>query len=248
VPSRRAAPAPAPASTLAVAPTAIAAISGLLVAPTEPRPLKALGTSSLTTERNGVDFLWGVGGQGRGRGLWGVQRKEVRDLLASLADGRLSRELGQMGRLTQAVLLIEGRLTWTLDGQLAAAHPGSSISRPAFRALLYSVQARGVWVEYADSLADTAEVLRGLHSRSHKGGASSLAGRPKPTGLWGTATSRDWAVHVLTSFEGVGPGLAAAILDHFGRLPLAWTVDAAELQQVRGLGKVRAARMVEALR
>jgi len=67
----------------------------MLVAPTEPMTLKALGTVSLVPEDYGSDFLWAS----PVFGLVGVQRKEASDFVASVMDGRLDKELAQMKQL-----------------------------------------------------------------------------------------------------------------------------------------------------
>ena len=70
--------------------------------------------------------------------------------------------------------------------------------------------------------------------------------RPKPTTLWGSRSDRDWGIHVIQSFDGIGPGVAGAIFDRFG-LPIQWTVTKADLESVPGVGKKRASKMWETL-
>lgn len=62
----------------------------------------------------------------------------------------------------------------------------------------------------------------------------------------GTA-SRAWGVQLLQSFPLVGPVVAGALWDHFDGLPLRWTCTAEELSAVRGIGPVRAGRLLDAL-
>lgn len=215
-------------------------INGLLVAPTEPKQLRALGKVSSVPERFGCDFLWSVKG-----GLAGVQRKEFRDLLASISDGRLNKEVGQMNRVVRPVLVVEGCGHWTLDGELNDQY--SRITRGQLRALLYSIRDRGIWVEASDGLADTEDVVAGIVRWTRKEVHRSLAARPKPQGRWGRVDHHGWAVHVMTSFPGIGPGTAESLIQHFGGVPLAWMVDERELAQVPGIGPVRARRLIRAL-
>jgi ERCC4-type nuclease len=51
----------------------------------------------------------------------------------------------------------------------------------------------------------------------------------------------------LQGFDGIGPELAERIVDHFGRVPLSWTVGEGELAKVKGLGKKKVAKMVKVL-
>jgi ERCC4-type nuclease len=70
----------------------------------------------------------------------------------------------------------------------------------------------------------------------------SLRTRPKGQAKndWGEVTERSRALFLLQSFPGIGPTLAEAIIEHFGRVPLAWTCTKEELMKVNGIGKKRA--------
>lgn len=177
----------------------------------------------------------------------GIQRKEVKDLLQSINDGRLAKEVAQMTSspiLTQSVLIIEGRLDWTLDGRSTLPH--TNVTRAGLRNLITSIQLRSIIVQYTDSASDTAELIRGLSgyfNRSHH----SLDTRPNPTSPWGRTTNKGFGVHLIQSFPGIGPELATRIYEHFNGVPLAWTVDEAALIKVPGLGKKRAAQLIASL-
>jgi ERCC4-type nuclease len=217
--------------------------SGLLIAPTEPRQLKRLGESSIVPEMYGVDVLWGTSA-----GLCGVQRKEFKDLLASMEDGRLGKEVAQMqGKLHVGVVVVEGDGVWGTDGQLMDAW--KRVSRHQVRSYLYTVRSSGVWVEVSEDLADTIQVVEGLVKWTRKMRHTSLLSRPGPgqRADWGKANRHEWAVHLLSGFEGVGVGVAENILAHFGKVPLRWEVSEEELRQVKGVGKVRARKLIEAL-
>lgn len=218
--------------------------SALLIAPTEPPSLKRIGTSSSIPESFGVDVLWGV----EHLGLCGVQRKELKDLVASMQDGRLSKEIAQMhGKLAVQVLLVEGRGKWGENGVLMDAW-AQRVTRPQIRNYLYTIRMQGVWVETSDNLEDTIAVIRDLVRWTQKKDHTALLGRPGPSkGDWGQVSKREWAIHLLCGFEGIGPGVAANIIDHFGGVPLGWDVSEKELQEVPGIGRVRARRMMEAL-
>lgn len=219
-----------------------------MIAPTEPLPIRALGRTSSLPEKRGVDVLFAAKGR-----MVGVQRKEIHDLVASVHDGRLHREAQIMrgcldagpGRLGIAVLVVEGRFTWTVDGEWV--ENGYRWSRRQHRGLMWSVRSKGIWVEYTSNAAETADLCRDLELWAAKDRHSSLDRRPGPVGMWGKATTREYALHVLQGFEGVGVELAGRIVDHFGRLPVGWLVTAADLEEVPGIGKVKAKRLIDAL-
>lgn len=215
----------------------------MLVSSTESPLFRALGRSTTTPERYGVDALWLCR-----MGMVGVQRKEIADFLASVTDGRLSKEVGQMQSLDVKVLVLEGRPQWTVDGVLLNEW-GQAWTKQQHRAFLWSMRMAGVWVEWSESLPDTIEVVKELEHWSKKAKHQSLMRRTGPAkGAWGKRGNRAWAIHLLEGFDGIGPTQAERILDAFdGAVPLAWTVDERELLQVPGLGKVKVQKMVDAI-
>jgi ERCC4-type nuclease len=217
----------------------------VLIAPTEPVALKALGKVSSAPEKHGVDVMFGTR-----QGAVGVQRKELTDFFASVADGRLAREYPLMQQLAIGVLLIEGRQRWSTEGYLLNLNDFArqQWSRDQFRAYMLSVQARGIWVVETDDLADTVKWLKNFERWALKPNHNSLILRPKPQGAWGKPESRDWNLHLAQSFQGVGPTQAERIIDHFGGvLPLAWTCSKEELGKVTGIGKMRLDQLWAAL-
>lgn len=208
----------------------------LLISPTEPELLRRMGETSTAPETYGADIL--IPGYG---GLTGLQRKTTDDLLASASDGRLERELPLLRRLPRRALILEGRWTWTADGMLAEAR------KPVTYRQVMGILASVTWVHEVPilptaDLHETAELVGALEKWAGKAKHPSLLRRPsvRKESAWGTATSRDFARHLLQSFPGVGITLADAIYDRFGRVPLAWTVSEKELLTVPGIGPHRA--------
>lgn len=214
----------------------------MLVSPAEPAFLRALGTVSGRCEERGVDFLFPA----YQLGPVGVQRKEISDLLASVYDGRLSREIAQMSVLQYKVLLIEGRLQWTQDGFLV------STNRPWTRAqhdgLLWSCQLHGLWTAFTSDIDDTKAWLgrfgKWLLKKTHNGVLTRVG--PKP-GQWATRESKEWGVHLLQGVEGIGYERAERIWEFFGQVPMAWTVGADDLEQVDGIGPKLSRKFIDAL-
>lgn len=217
----------------------------MLVAPTEPPSLRAIGQVSSTPELFGVDVFWIAQGQ-----RWGVQRKEVKDLLASVEDGRLAKEIGMIqGRIDHPVLLVEGELKWTLDGKLMAGSGwGREWTKAGIRGLLWSARSKGLWVQHTDSLQDTIETVKLLEVWSQKPRHNALDKRPGVQSVWGHGhvMDREYGVYVLQSLPGVGPELAGRIWDKWG-LCLELTVGEEELMEVEGVGKKKAGAMVRVL-
>jgi ERCC4-type nuclease len=216
----------------------------MLIAPTEPAELRAIGRVTMLPESMGADILIP-----HKDGFVGVQRKEYKDLLASLQDGRLYLQLAQMKRLYLAVLLIEGTPKWSKAGVLVQHARAKPWSKGHHRNLVRRIQAKGVWVEYTDSVAETIDSVKGLEAWLQKEGRSALDRRPGPPdrSIWGAADCREFQLHILQGFPGIGPIQAERIIEHFGGVPLQWTASKKELQSVPGMGRIKAARLHEAL-
>jgi ERCC4-type nuclease len=213
----------------------------ILVSPTEPEKIKQLGKVSPIPEQYGADVLFSARGQ-----LVGVQRKAFDDFLASLFDGRLGKEITQMKRLNIAVLVIEGRPRWTLDGELI--DDNRRITRNQLRSLLWTIAiGHNVAVEWTDSIDDTVNTITNLRAWAAKKKHLSVARRPGPSGPWGKATTKDWAVHFLQGLPHIGPELAERIYDTFKGVPMRWAVGKKELTRVPGIGKQKAKVLWEIL-
>lgn len=215
-----------------------------LVSPTERNELTQLPnvTLSMLPERYGCDVAW------RAHDSWhGVQRKELRDFLASVSDGRLARELAQMSALPFPVLVIEGSIKYDSNANLMWSTRGQQITRSQFRGMLWSVRARGVHVDFTLSSKETAEYVHTLARWSVKDKHQSLMRRPGPVNMWGKVGNQDFAWHVLQGFDGIGLDKAKSIVEWFGGVPLVWKCSEAEMRKVPGVGKVLARRLMEAL-
>lgn len=214
----------------------------MLVAPTEPPSLRALGKTSLVPEDYGCDFLF----TSSEFGLVGVQRKEIGDFVASVIDGRLSKELGMMKRLGLSMLVLEGRPTWTNDGY--ATWTSTRWARSQHLGTLWSVQLSGCWLSTTTTVEETSTLISAFTRWTAKPRHIALESRPGPTSdEWGKVGNREWAMHLLQGFRGIGPTHARAIYEHFGTVPLMWTVGLLDLVEVPRVGPVLAERLMEAL-
>lgn len=174
----------------------------------------------------------------------GIQRKELKDLLASVNDGRLAKELQQMqaANIGARLLIVEGKPQWTTDGTMMQ-NWGQTWTKRQLTGLLWSVQEAGVWISITDGLSETLETVSWFMtwcSKEHR----SLVTRPGPGAMWGTSpTDKEWGSHLLQGIPGIGPEIANRIVREFGRVPLGWNVEREEMMKVEGLGKKRVEQM-----
>jgi ERCC4-type nuclease len=214
----------------------------MLISPTEPPRIRELGDSNSLPEKYGADIL--VVGR---RGRLGIQRKSFpNDFIASLADGRLYTQLHQMKELDQGVVLLEGLGKWTLDGDLVEM---PNFTRDSFYSMLWSISFKfQMEVFQVTSIRETITALTSLERWWLKETHSSFDRRPGPQKSgWGRVTNKDYALHLLQSFPGVGVVQAERIYEHFGGVPLEWTVGEDDLMEVGGIGKGRAKRLIDVL-
>jgi ERCC4-type nuclease len=198
---------------------------------------------STLPERYGCDVLWNVG-----ETWWGVQRKEISDFIASVQDGRLAKEVGQMRQTEFPMVILEGDVRFSGDVLIWDNWGGKDITKKQWMGMTWSLQRSGVAVNHSRNAKGTAEMVVGLMSWSQKPRHSSVTRRPGAVGSWGTPSSREFGEHLLMGLPGVGPELAARLYEKFGGVPWDWTCEVEDLMTVPGIGKAKATQMIGALR
>lgn len=179
-------------------------------------------------------------------GWWGVQRKEIKDFVASVNDGRLAMEVKQMAALEQGVVVVEGNVRWTLDGQLVGDSYGSTWDRQRHTSMLLSLQREDVWVMGSSDTTDTARLILDFERWVKKADHSSLKKRAGMVSPWGTRENRDYQIHLVMGLPGVGWELAERIVKTIG-MPFGCRVTREELLQVEGVGVKKADGILAAL-
>lgn len=217
-------------------------LPGVWVAPTEPVALRRIGKVGMVTERFGVDVMWSAKGK-----KWGVQRKEWKDLIASVEDGRLAREIPMMRALDVPWIVVEGWPQTANDGTIIDKRFGRAWSVQSIAKILWGMQVQGIAFDRTVDVAGTVQWVTAMVEWSRKDKHGSVMVRPGPTGMWGHRNDRDWGVHLLQGLDGVGVELAGRIWDHFGKVPWTWDVGVKELMEVPGIGKKKAEKMMRAL-
>lgn len=204
----------------------------MLVSPAEPHEFYQLGTVTSLTEKYGADFMDITGPLGR----VGVQRKTVSDLIASVQDGRVEREVWQMRALDQAIWLIEGETRWTGDGQLLSAG-NTSWTKSQHLGVLLSLCLNGYWLLSSSSISDSIALLSSLSRWLAKDRHDSLLRRPSASTSLGRGAIRktDRQIHVMQGFDRVGYGKARDIVGYYGGLPFQ-LADGVDLTDVKGIG------------
>lgn len=222
----------------------------ILVSPSESLAFRALGRSTWVTESFGVDCFW----VSRKR-KWGCQRKALKDLIASVDDGRLALERLQMYSLDVPILILEtgerggGAPRELPNGQLASLGTyGRPWTGTQLRGVLWGLADCGIRLEYTKDEEETIARVVELEKWSRKERHESGKGRGTvPVDVFGKRGQREYGVWLLMSLPGVGPEMAGRIFDAFGGVPLRMRegVGVKELMKVPGVGKVTAQRVMD---
>jgi ERCC4-type nuclease len=193
-------------------------------------------------EANGCDILALTS-----RGFLGIQRKTLADLEQSFRDGRLSVQIAQLHAstilCTRLVVIELDRTRITTDGK---GFIDSSLTVAGLRTLAFKLFLNDAHYIESSNIGDTCSIIEGFASYLERDRADLLI-RPKPGGnAWGTRSNRDWGVHILQSFPGIGPRTAGLIYDTLG-VPFKWTVTEKDLTAIPGIGRTTAQRLLSAL-
>jgi ERCC4-type nuclease len=157
-----------------------------------------------------------------------VERKSAADLVLSIRDGRLFDQAARLRAGAAYPLLI-------LEGDPLAVRSGMH-RRAILGALAWLITIRGLPLLPRTGPARSAELLVTIARQQQQGWrAPSGVVRPK------VPTPREQQLAVLTALPGVGPVLAARLLDQFGSLRAVLAADEGALRAVPGVGDAVAA-------
>ncbi|ADL18793.1 Repair endonuclease XPF [Acidilobus saccharovorans 345-15] len=169
-----------------------------------------------------------------------VERKNAKDFVSSLFDGRLFDQASRMRNDYEEVFyIIEGDFSREL-------RYWSDKERQLIGALATLVASYNVKLLWSGSARQTAEYLASLASKYLTKGRGS---RPVIINKKPSAQSlREWQLYIVESFPGIGAKTAERILEKFGSLESFFNASLAELASVEGVGESKAARIKELLK
>jgi len=181
--------------------------------------LRALGRDVRETRLAVGDYVLG--------GIIGIERKTTGDFAASLTSGRLFQQVAALKVAFQKpVLLIEGDRA-SIEGVRPHAVQGA----------LASISIRWlVPILWSSDVEETAYLIF-LIARQN----ANLRQRWQPGSFKKPLTKRELQHRMLRTIPQVGPHRAETLLSRYGGIEGLLTADEDELQQVKGIGKKRAA-------
>ncbi len=196
-----------------------------------------------------------------------VERVTNTGLLADIETGRMVEKLeGCASDAGLVFLLVERMIFPDLDGKcLVQEDDGSTLSDArgervqvgfscrrtrwnysAVATFLGSTALRWAHIiRFTSSVFESAQVIKGWEAYLEKPDHDLHLARTRPFTMGKGAVSQ--GEYILSAFPGVGTAKAAAIMKHFGRLPLTWTCGTGQLAQVPGFGRASAKKLKEVL-
>ena len=186
-------------------------------------------------------------------GRIGIERKKVPgDLLSSVADGRLNKEILAMREETQIqVLLLHGIIRYHEDGKLKVwgKRPGRDWTKKGITNLLRTIQyVEGVYVETAANNRELVEVVHDLQEYFDKGSHTSLKSRPRIQTDWIVPTHGEKVIYFYNGLPGVGITGAKKLYDRFPAPLQLYGASVDEIMKIPRVGRVMAQGIYQFLR
>ncbi len=219
-------------------------MSVIAVTTNEPRSIKVLFPDAIETPLRYDMSIYAE------LGIAGIERKKIpSDLLASIEDGRLRRELIAMREECDfSILLLHGKFRFKDDILYDGKHP-TRWNRKGIRNMLRTLEwVEGCFIEYAVDnieLVDTVhELAEYLDDKSH----FSLKGRPGIQKIWAVPTKLEKIVHFYDGLPGIAAVRARALALRFPDPLQLYEASVDDISSIRGFGKSAAIEIHNFLR
>ncbi len=156
-----------------------------------------------------------------------VERKEVKDFLGSIMDGRLFQQAGELSSsYMRPVILIEG------EGLFTEKMLSESAIMGAIASLIGDYRCSVVFTKNSE---ESAKLLYSMAKREQQGGRGvGRRGEKKRMGL------HQQQRFIIEGLPGISATMAERLLAHFGSVEKVMTAGEKELMEVEGIGKKRA--------
>lgn len=217
-----------------------------IVSPTDQDLCNALGgISDLLPESWGADCLVDVLTKEGNNLVVAFQRKHIpEDFLASVKDGRLSREILQLQQADIRVLIIEGNFRYDSYGALWISRRPTGWYRERIENMLLSIQvAHNIAVERTKDIEDTANRIKQITKWASESDHVSLVKRKGPAMLdW--MQKQDKVSYYYQGMESVGYKLSRALSEMFEPGDL-YEATVEEIMAVPKIGKGKAEKIFE---
>ena len=187
-------------------------------------------------------------------GVIGIERKKVPDdLLGSVGDGRLNREILAMREETRIqILLLHGRMRFNRDGSLKVWRRRPQRygwTKRGITNLLRTIRyVEGVYVEEAGNDRELVQVVNDLQVYFDQKHHLSIKSRPRVETSWMVPTRGERVIYFYSGLPGIAVIGAKKLYDIFPNPLQLYEASLEDLMKVSGIGKVMATRIYNFLR
>lgn len=226
----------------------------ILISPTEPPSLRAIGEVSSAVEKKGCDVLVVLPSH-----RIGIQRKTWIDLVISVDDGRLAGSIPKMD-MSVKIIVLEGEARFSSAGRMMvrsnsrrSKHGYTELrhTRESLLGLQFSLRfTHGLDVIRTENLTETTRVVQKIGKwfakPRHTGVIGSRSGASMGTSAWGTDKEERLFTQKTNALMGFGIGVKTAqniLKANEGKIPLAWTMSEEEMLKVQLVGPSLADRL-----
>ncbi len=186
-------------------------------------------------------------------GVVGLERKKVPgDLLSSVADGRLAREILTMREECQfMVILLHGKVRYRSDGTVNTGRRrwGRSWTKKGLRNLYRTLQVvEGCYLEYPENNRELVECVNEIQAYFDTTDHFSLKGRPSMKTDWVVPTRTERVRYFYDGLPGIGIISAKSLCSRFPSPLNLYQASVEQIMEVKGFGKPSALQVYNFLR
>ena len=218
----------------------------LLLSPTEGKLVNLLPAPVVSSlpEQYGSDIMALLLGK-----RLSIQRKEISDFLASVVDGRLTRESAQICAADYRVLIIEGPIISDLEGHFLIDGRRQHQTLKGMRNIIRSfVLKTGAIIEYTQDIHETVRCILELVDYFGRSEHLSLYHRPSPSWEWQIPSQEELHLWILQGLPDIKVSRGRLLLKSFGSPVNVFNATQEEIAEVRGIGAKLAKGIYEAVR
>lgn len=206
----------------------------VLITTNEPIAIRRLFTDSVETPMNFDMKLYTEAG------TVGIERKKIPgDLLSSVEDGRLRRELIAIrDECNFAVLLLHGSIRYDKNGNVRVGKRTIHWTDKGIRNLKRTIQwVEGCFIEEAHDDYELVQVVNELQTYLDEKHHFSLKGRPGIQKTWIVPTKKEHVIHFYDGLPGIAPVRARMLADHFSNPIQLYEASVEDISSIKGFGK-----------
>jgi len=172
------------------------------------------------------------------RGPIPLERKKIPDdLLASVSDGRLARELIAMREVSRFyIVILHGRFTYKRDGELVMR--GRKWTKTGVTNLLRTIQyVEGAFLEYAETDEELVQVVNEVQRYFDEKHHLSLRVRPSLDSNWLKPTRTEQVRYFYDGIPGIGPIGAKSLEKKYPNPMDLYAVGVEDIMEISGFGR-----------